>query len=146
MTALTSHSPEETEAAGEALGRTLEAGAVVGLSGELGAGKTCFVRGVARALGVRVRALSPTFTLVNEYRGTRGPVYHVDAYRAGSEAELAALGLDEYFDGEGVTVVEWAEKLGGLLPARAIRVHIAGVGPEPRAITVRRPRPETRGG
>jgi tRNA threonylcarbamoyladenosine biosynthesis protein TsaE len=137
MTVVTSGSPQETEAAGEVLGHTLEAGAVVGLSGELGAGKTCFVQGVVRALGVRERALSPTFTLINEYRGARGPVYHVDAYRTASETELADLGLAEYFDGDGVTLVEWAEKLGGLLPARAIHVHIAGVGPEPRTITVR---------
>jgi tRNA threonylcarbamoyladenosine biosynthesis protein TsaE len=138
VTVVTSGSPEETEAAGEALGRTLEPGAVVGLSGELGAGKTCFVQGVVRALGVPGRALSPTFTLINEHRGRRA-VYHVDAYRIANEAELMELGLDEYFDGDGVTLVEWAEKLGPLLPARAIRVHIVGVGTEPRTITVAHP-------
>ena len=78
-------SPEATEAAGEDLGRSLGSGDVVGLCGELGSGKTCFVRGVARALGVRGRPLSPTFTLINEYRGTR-PVYHVDAYRTAGVA------------------------------------------------------------
>jgi tRNA threonylcarbamoyladenosine biosynthesis protein TsaE len=133
---VTSRSAQETEAIGAQIGRTLGPGAVLGLSGELGAGKTCFARGVAHALGVRGPVTSPTFTLVNEYRGTL-TVYHVDAYRTGGPAELADLGLDEYFDGEGVTLVEWAEKLHSLLPSRAILVDIAGVGDEPRIITVR---------
>jgi tRNA threonylcarbamoyladenosine biosynthesis protein TsaE len=129
---------EETETAGADLGRTLVPGDVVGLCGALGAGKTCFVQGVARALGVRERALSPSFTLVNEYRG-RWPVYHVDAYRVDSLAELLDLGLEEYFDGNGVTLVEWADKLIALLPPRTICVRIEGLGEEPRTITVRRP-------
>jgi tRNA threonylcarbamoyladenosine biosynthesis protein TsaE len=136
MMVVTSRSPQETEALGHQIGRTLRSGAVLGLSGELGAGKTCFARGVARALGVGGPVTSPTFTLVNEYRGTL-TVYHVDAYRTAGPAELSDLGLDEYFDGEGVTVVEWADKLGSLLPPRAIWVDIAGVGDEPRTITVR---------
>ncbi|MGH7334577.1 MAG: tRNA (adenosine(37)-N6)-threonylcarbamoyltransferase complex ATPase subunit type 1 TsaE [Candidatus Rokuibacteriota bacterium] len=138
MTVLTSRCPDETEAIGADIGRTLGPGAVLGLSGELGAGKTCFARGVARALGVRGPVVSPTFTLVNEYRGTLA-LYHVDAYRTGAPAELTDLGLDEYFDGEGVTLVEWADKLGSLLPSRAIWVDIAGVGDELRIITVREP-------
>lgn len=135
---LTSRSPEETDAAGEALGRTLAPGAVVALTGELGAGKTCFIQGLVRGLGVKVRATSPTFTLVNEYRGAM-PVYHVDAYRTRSLAELVDLGLEEYIDGGGVTVIEWADRLEPLLPARTIRVHIDGLGDEPRAITIKRP-------
>ena len=138
MSVVTTRSPEETEAAGEDLGRALRPGDVVGLCGELGAGKTCFVRGVARALGVPGRPLSPTFTLVNEYPGTR-PVYHVDAYRTESVADLLDLGLEEYFDGDGVTLVEWADKMLPLLPARAISVRIEGVGNESRTITIRRP-------
>jgi tRNA threonylcarbamoyladenosine biosynthesis protein TsaE len=138
VSVIVSRSPEETEAVGEELGRALGAGDVVGLCGELGAGKTCFVRGVARALGVPGRPLSPTFTLVNEYRGAR-PVYHVDAYRTESLAELLALGLDEYFDGDGVTVIEWADAMRPLLPARTICVRIDGVGDEPRTITILRP-------
>jgi len=133
---VTSRSSQETEAIGEQIGRTLGPGAVLGLSGELGAGKTCFARGVAHALGVRGPVTSPTFTLVNQYRGTL-TVYHVDAYRTAGPAELADLGLDEYFDGEGVTLVEWADKLNSLLPSRAILVDIAGVGDEPRIIRVR---------
>src|SRR5262245_33265236 len=137
MSIAITRTPEETEAVGESLGRTLGPGDVVALCGELGSGKTCFVRGVARALGVRGRPLSPTFTLINEYRGTR-PVYHVDAYRLESLAEMAGLGLEEEFDGEGVTLVERAVKVRGLLPARALCVRIEGVGDEPRTITIRR--------
>jgi tRNA threonylcarbamoyladenosine biosynthesis protein TsaE len=106
--------------------------------GELGAGKTAFVRGVARALGVAARPLSPTFTLINEYRG-RGPVYHVDAYRVDRLADLIALGLEEYIDGDGVTLIEWADKARPLLPARTVWVRIDGVGDEPRTISVTRP-------
>jgi len=137
---LTTTSPEETEAAGAGLGATLGPGDVVALSGELGAGKTVFVQGLARALDVPGSATSPTFVLVNEYRG-RLRVHHVDAYRTGSLAELRDLGLEEMMDGDGVTVIEWAERLEPLLPARAVRVRIAGVGDEPREITIERPAP-----
>jgi tRNA threonylcarbamoyladenosine biosynthesis protein TsaE len=85
-------SAEETEAAGERLGRRLQPGAVVALTGELGAGKTCFVQGLVRGLGASVRATSPTFVLVNQYRG-RVLVHHVDAYRTDSMTELMDLGL-----------------------------------------------------
>lgn len=137
---LVTASAEETATAGERLGRLLSPGAVVALTGELGAGKTCFIQGVVRGLDVPVRATSPTFVLVNEYHG-RLPVHHVDAYRTGSIAELADLGLDEMMSGEAVTVIEWADKLGPLLPASAIRVHIDGVGDEPRRITITGPPP-----
>jgi len=137
-TELVTASPEETEAAGEGLGRTLAPGAVVALTGELGSGKTCFVRGLVRGLGGTVRATSPTFVLVNEYRG-RVPVHHVDAYRTGSLAELQDIGLPELFGGDGVTVVEWADKLLPLLPADAIHVRIEGLGDEPRRITIVHP-------
>ncbi len=132
---LATSSAEETDAAGERLGATLGPGDVVALSGELGAGKTVFVQGIVRALGVATGATSPTFVLVNEYRG-RLPVHHVDAYRTESLAELLDLGLPELMDGDGVTVIEWAERLEPLLPARAVRVRIWGVGDEPREITI----------
>jgi tRNA threonylcarbamoyladenosine biosynthesis protein TsaE len=133
-----SGSPDATRATGAALARTLGPGDVVALTGELGAGKTCFVQGLVRELGGATHATSPTFVLINEYRG-RLPVYHVDAYRTTTLDEVRDLGLDEYLDGEGVTVVEWADKLLPLLPARAIHVHIAGVGDEPREITISQP-------
>jgi tRNA threonylcarbamoyladenosine biosynthesis protein TsaE len=132
---LATSSPEETDAAGERLGTTLGPGDVVALSGELGAGKTVFVKGLVRALGVTSGATSPTFVLVNEYRG-RLPVHHVDAYRTASLAELLDLGVEEMMDGDGVTVIEWADRLEPVLPARAVRVRIAGVGDEPRHITI----------
>lgn len=131
-------SAEETEAVGERLGAALGPGDVVALTGELGAGKTCFVQGLARALGVARPVTSPTFVMVNEYRG-RLPVHHVDAYRTASLTELLDLGLPELFDDGGVTVIEWADKVGPLLPARTIRVHLDGVGDEPRRISIREP-------
>ena len=133
---IVSGSAEATEAAGERLGATLGPGAVVALIGELGAGKTCFVQGLVRGLGTTVRATSPTFVLVNQYSG-RLPIHHVDAYRTDSMAELLDLGLLEMVGGEGVTVIEWADKLTPLLPPDAVHVHIAGVGDEPRTITIR---------
>ena len=135
---LESRSAEETDAAGARLAPSLGPGDVVALTGELGAGKTCFTQGVARGLGVPGRAVSPTFVLVNEYRG-RVPVHHVDAYRTRSLTELLDLGLEELFDGDGVTIVEWADKLLPLLPPRTVHVRIEGVGDEPRTITIRRP-------
>ena len=130
-----SHSAAETEALGALLAERLGPGDVVALTGELGAGKTCFTQGLARGLGVAGRAVSPTFVLINEYRG-RLPVHHVDAYRTESLTELLDLGLDELFSGDGVTIVEWADKLLPLLPAHTVHVHIEGVGDEPRTIRV----------
>jgi tRNA threonylcarbamoyladenosine biosynthesis protein TsaE len=131
------HSDEETRGAGAALARTLVAGDVVALTGELGAGKTCFVQGLARGLGARAWPTSPTFVLVNEYRAAL-PIHHVDAYRVAGPAELVDVGLLELIDGDGVTVIEWADRVAPLLPARTIHVAIAGVGDEPRTITTRR--------
>jgi tRNA threonylcarbamoyladenosine biosynthesis protein TsaE len=135
---LISHSPEETQAIGERLGARLTPGSVVACTGELGAGKTCFLQGLARGLGVTADVTSPTFVLINQYRG-RHPVYHLDAYRTGSLIELIDLGIEEMLHGDGVTVVEWADKLLPLLPARTIRVHISGLGDEPREIVIDEP-------
>jgi tRNA threonylcarbamoyladenosine biosynthesis protein TsaE len=130
-------SPAETATAGEELGAKLGPGDVVALTGELGAGKTCFVQGVVRGLGATTLATSPTFVLVNEYRG-RLRVHHVDVYRTQSLTELLDIGLAEMLDGGGVTLIEWADRCEPLLPARTIRVHIEGVGDEPRRITITR--------
>jgi tRNA threonylcarbamoyladenosine biosynthesis protein TsaE len=132
---VTSHSPEETQAAGERLGRTLRAGAVVAMIGELGAGKTCFLQGLARGLDVPGPVTSPTFVLVNRYRG-RLPVHHLDAYRTDRLTDLLDLGLDEMMHGDGVTVIEWADKLLPLLPADAVLVTITGLGDEEREILI----------
>lgn len=131
-------SAEETQALGEAIGATLGAGAVVACVGELGAGKTAFLQGLARGLGVASAVTSPTFVLVNVYRG-RVPVYHLDAYRTTSLAEVQDLGLEEMLDGEGVTLIEWADRILPLLPPRAIVVRIQGLGDEPRQIEVEEP-------
>ena len=136
-TELRTTSAEETEAAGERLATALRPGDVVALVGELGAGKTCFIQGLVRGLGAATRATSPTFVLINQYRG-RLPIYHVDAYRTRSLAELLDLGLLELMGGDGVTVVEWADRLRPLLPPGTIEVTIDGVGDEPRTITIRR--------
>jgi len=98
------------------------------------------VQGLTRGLDVAAHATSPTFVLVNEYRG-RLPVHHVDAYRTATLTELVDLGLLDLMGGDGVTLVEWADKAEPLLPARTVRVRIDGVGDEPRRITITRPDP-----
>ncbi|HEV8458769.1 MAG TPA: tRNA (adenosine(37)-N6)-threonylcarbamoyltransferase complex ATPase subunit type 1 TsaE [Methylomirabilota bacterium] len=128
-------SPEETQAVGARLGARLRAGDVVACIGELGAGKTCFLQGLARGLGVETDVTSPTFVLVNQYRG-RLPVYHVDAYRTESLTELVDLGLQEMLQGDGVTVIEWADKLLPLLPPSTVTVTITGLGDQPREIVI----------
>ena len=136
--AFVTRSPEETRALGERLGAGLASGTVVACIGELGAGKTCFLQGLARGLGVTSDVTSPTFVLVNEYRG-RLPVHHVDAYRTSGLADLVDLGLLDLMGGDGVTLVEWADKAEPLLPADALMVRIRGLGEEPRHIEVEEP-------
>lgn len=133
-----SRSPEETRAIGARLGEKLGPGAVVACIGELGAGKTCFLQGLAAGLGVTSPVTSPTFVLLNHYRG-RLPVYHLDAYRTASLGELLDLGVEEMFHGDGVTMIEWADKLLPLLPPAALLVRIAGLGDEPREIVIEGP-------
>jgi tRNA threonylcarbamoyladenosine biosynthesis protein TsaE len=134
-TRLVTRSPEETEKAGERLAATLGPGDVVAVTGELGAGKTCLISGIVRGLGAARRASSPTFVLVNQYRG-RLPIFHFDAYRTESLSEVLDLGFDEYLIAGGVTLIEWADKLASLIPPGAIWVHLEGLGDEPRAITL----------
>src|SRR5512142_2562503 len=105
-----SHSPAETEHLGESWGRTATKGLVIALSGDLGAGKTQFVKGLARGLGIATRVHSPTFALVNIYTGGRLTLFHVDLYRLDTRAQIAAAGLEEYLQPAGVTVIEWAER------------------------------------
>jgi|SRR5579872_3904565 len=110
MATFISHSPEETRALGEVWGRAAVSGLVIGLSGDLGAGKTQLAKGVAIGLGIAARVHSPTFTLVNEYRGGRLPLFHVDLYRLEMPNQIIAAGLEEYFHPAGVSVIEWAER------------------------------------
>lgn len=111
-----SHSVDETQALGAELGRILKAGDVIGLQGDLGAGKTNFVQGIARGLDVTEDVNSPTFILANEYYTGGLPLYHIDAYRVENAAEADAFGLDDYLNGDGVTVIEWAERVRAALP------------------------------
>ncbi len=110
-----SHSAVETEALGEAWGRSAHAGWVLGLSGDLGTGKTQFVRGLARGLGVTTRVSSPTFALVKEYGGGRLPLLHIDLYRLETQQQIIRAGLEEYLRPAGVTVIEWVERWESLL-------------------------------
>ena len=107
----TSHSPAETEALGEKIGRAAGRGLVLALSGDLGAGKTQFVKGVARGLGATARVHSPTFTLVNEYGGGRLKLFHLDLYRLETPAQILSAGIEEFLSPDGVAVIEWAERL-----------------------------------
>lgn len=113
---------------------------MVACVGELGAGKTCFVQGLVRGLGATGLATSPTFVLVNQYRG-RVPVYHVDAYRTETLREAWDLGLQDMLGREGVTVIEWGDRIRPLLPPETVTVTIAGLGDEPRQITIEEPDP-----
>ncbi len=111
MATFISHSPAETEALGERLGRVASGGLVLALSGDLGAGKTQFVKGFARGLGVAARVHSPTFTLVNEYGGGRLKLFHLDLYRLETPAQIASAGIEEFLSPDGVAVIEWAERI-----------------------------------
>jgi tRNA threonylcarbamoyladenosine biosynthesis protein TsaE len=106
-----SHSPSETEALGEIWGRAAQPGWIIGLSGDLGAGKTQLVKGLARGLGITTRVHSPTFSLVNVYTDGRLDLFHLDLYRLDTPQQILSAGLDEYLRPAGVTVIEWAEKL-----------------------------------
>lgn len=111
----------------------------MGFMGDLGAGKTCLIQGVCRGLGVREPVTSPSFVIVNVYAGDRDPVYHLDLYRISEPDELLELGYEEYFYGDGVCLVEWAERAGALLPEEAIIVELRWAGDEERDLMVREP-------
>jgi len=136
----TSNSPDDTRRIGAELLCRLRPGTVATFQGELGSGKTCIIQGVCAALAVRDYVTSPTFILINEYRGVlRGrpiDVYHIDLYRVRSVSELEDLGLEEYLYGQGVCLIEWPERAGDLLPAQRLEVVLATEGPTRRTITV----------
>jgi tRNA threonylcarbamoyladenosine biosynthesis protein TsaE len=111
MAIFISHSPAETEALGEKFGRLARRGTVFALSGDLGAGKTQFVKGLARGLGISARVHSPTFTLVNEYGGGRLKLFHLDLYRLETPAQILSAGVEEFLSPDGVAVIEWAERI-----------------------------------
>jgi tRNA threonylcarbamoyladenosine biosynthesis protein TsaE len=116
-------SPAETGALAERVGALLRAGDVVVLAGELGTGKTVFAKGVARALGIADPVVSPTFTIVHEYEGTL-PLVHVDVYRLDRLQELHDIGFDDLLGADAVTVVEWGDRVGALLPADRLEIRL----------------------
>jgi tRNA threonylcarbamoyladenosine biosynthesis protein TsaE len=126
-----SHSAHDTGRLAERLARMLKPGTVLALDGDLGAGKTTFSQALARALGVPGVVNSPTFTIIKEYEGERLPFYHMDVYRLSAE-EAEELGLDDYFFGEGVTLVEWASLIAELLPEEKLTIEIETTGPDDR--------------
>jgi tRNA threonylcarbamoyladenosine biosynthesis protein TsaE len=130
-----SHSEAQTRRLGARLGSLLEPGDVVALVGDLGSGKTRWVQGVCEGLGVTDPVISPTFTLVNEYRG-RYPIYHIDLYRL-TAAETLTFGLEEYLDGEGISLIEWADRAGEVLPESYLAVELYYLEETKRRIVLR---------
>ncbi len=128
----------DTRSVASEFSRTLKPGDIVALEGALGAGKTVFVKGITQAFGVRERVTSPTFTLINEYRGEH-VIYHMDFYRLNTPEEIRDIGVEDYFYNSGICLVEWAEKMGDIYPETAIKVSIRHTGDNSREITIERP-------
>ena len=126
MASIISHNPGETFELGRQFAAQLRRGDVLALAGDLGAGKTQFTKGLAAGLGIETEVTSPTFTLIHEYPGGRLPLFHIDLYRLEEAGEVLGIGLDEYLDGGGVTLIEWADKFAPLIPpdARWIRFRV----------------------
>jgi tRNA threonylcarbamoyladenosine biosynthesis protein TsaE len=141
---ITTHGPEETQAIGRILGEHSTPGGVVLLTGELGAGKTCLTQGILHGLGSTELARSPTFVLIAEYQG-RLPLYHMDLYRVGSVEQAEDLGIDEYLEGDGLTVVEWADNVPGVFPSNALQVRLGFVSDCERRLTFADPSHEFSG-
>jgi tRNA threonylcarbamoyladenosine biosynthesis protein TsaE len=132
---LTSHSPEQTQHLGIRLGELAQAGDIFLLIGNLGGGKTCLTQGIAWGLGIKEYAFSPSFVIVREYHG-RLPLYHVDFYRLDRIEEIVDLGLNEYFYGSGVCVVEWADKGMAVLPQENLTIRLSYISDTERSINL----------
>lgn len=132
---VTTNSEQETELIGQKLSKTLEPGTVVALFGEMGTGKTAFVRGMARGLGVTSRVTSPTFTIVNEYSGEID-LFHFDMYRLGSADELFDIGWEDYMTRKGICAVEWSENVTEALDGGEVTVRIEKLSETKRRITI----------
>ena len=133
---LISHNPEETQEFGSRIGTLAQAGDIFLLVGPLGAGKTCLTQGIARGLNIKEYAMSPSFMIVRELYG-RLPLYHMDLYRLDNIEEIAELGLDDYLYGNGVCVVEWAEKGLNILPAEHLLIQIDYIGDTERSLELK---------
>jgi tRNA threonylcarbamoyladenosine biosynthesis protein TsaE len=130
-----SNSPAETEAVGRQLAKNIGVGSVLALKGDLGSGKTLFVKGVVNGLGSSSDVTSPTFTMLHEYRGGRLPVYHFDLFRVENPQALARLGLDDYLFGDGISVIEWADRFPEFVPEQARWIFFEIKSETQRAIT-----------
>ena len=131
------HSPEQTEQLGADFAKTLSPGDIVAFSGDLGAGKTAFSRGVLRGLSYEGRVTSPTFAIANEYQTPGGPVVHLDLYRLTDPDSLYEIGFDEYLDGSRIVLIEWSENAGDSLPDFYKTVHISyGNDNNERTVTI----------
>ena len=135
MATFISNSPAETEAIGRQVAENIGVGSVLALKGDLGSGKTLFVKGVVNGLGSTADVTSPTFTIVHEYRGGRLPVYHFDLFRVEKPQALVRLGLDEYFFGDGISVIEWADRFPEFVPEQARWIFFEIKSETQRAIT-----------
>lgn len=132
------HTEKETARLGEDLARSLEGGDVVACYGDLGSGKTRFIQGICKGLGVKEHVASPTFTIVNEYDAPRARVIHFDFYRIRSMSEILDLGFEEYIASGGICLIEWAEKAGDLLPEKRYEVRLAlGEDQDTRTVAIR---------
>lgn len=136
MSIFTTASPDETTAIGQTLAGKLPHGSTIALRGALGAGKTCFTRGLVAGWGGSDMATSPTFTLVHEYSTQRGPVFHLDLYRADTAEEIWTAAYDELNTSNGLVILEWADRFPELVPAEAIHVDITDIGKGKRRITI----------
>lgn len=131
-----SHSAAQTQRFGARLGEVARAGDLVCLEGELGSGKTCFVQGLGRGLGIPGAIHSPTFILANEHRGGRLPLFHLDVYRLRGAEEAMGIGLDDYLSGDGVCVIEWAEKIRAALPPERLWIAFRHLGEAKRGLMI----------
>jgi len=135
---LITHSAEETSAIGKQLARGLEPGDIVCLFGDLGAGKTTMIKGIAEGLAIKSDYVhSPTFTLLNLYEHGRLPLYHFDLYRIEDPEELFDIGYEEFLYGSGISVIEWSERFGHLLPKERLEIHLRHKGDDRREIRVK---------
>ncbi len=133
-------SPQETQSLGVKIGQKLNPGDVIALIGDLGTGKTCLTQGITRGVGIAPDEVvsSPSYILINEYNGNI-PIYHIDLYRIETAAEIAELGLGEYVDGNGICIIEWADRMDDTLPDNCIKIHMTWIDENTRSITIEHP-------
>ena len=136
MATFISNSPDETEAIGRRLAEHIGVGSVLALKGDLGSGKTSFVKGLVAGLGSSTGVTSPTFTILHEYRGGRLPVYHFDFFRVEDRQSVEGLGVDDYFFGDGLSVIEWADRFPEFIPEQARWILFEIKSENQRAISV----------